>query len=377
MHYRRIALLINLTVILTGCENDSTDDPEELSLEEQKEEIYTSPQSGDDHYLRLVERSEPVWAGISHSRHFGRIATDFVAETTDTEDLQFFVDDLIEGSQRQPGIVDMSEPYYGLQIDYEDGSSETFHLWITPEDERGVLMDTMDTHYIYTFSEEAADRVLSLIPEEQVLDSPAYADWVEGNIFGLTEIIEPYSDETLDNLIDYYDYIIRGTYTTNEPSDVPDSWGDESMAFYSFEVDQVLKGDLPDDTIEIGHPQYLIYWIRDPETGEDLGTRALDNPYNRLPEPGTDTLLFISEGSEEGEFWRFTDASIAEVQEDCTLKGTSAFYDPDYDFGDRVERFETDGSWEVELTLQTADTPLPLTDPFEGTTIEELIDRID
>ncbi|PRY82967.1 hypothetical protein [Alkalibacterium olivapovliticus] len=167
--YTKVALL-SLSLLLVGCETESAAELEDVSLEEQKEAIYESDQSGDAHYLSLVERAEPIKAGISHSAYFGSISTDFLVEVSDTETLKFILDDMIEGSERQFGIVNMAEPDYGLQINYEDGSSETFHLWVSSDYSSGTLMDTSETHYIYNFSKEASKQFLSLLAEEDILE---------------------------------------------------------------------------------------------------------------------------------------------------------------------------------------------------------------
>lgn len=179
-NYNKLILLSLTATLLAACENGSESENGEnegpVSIDEQKESIYQSAGTGDEHYLQLVDREAPTWAGISHSSRFGSVNTDYIVETTDEETLRFIVDEMIEGSVRQPGIVSMSEPYYGMSIDYEDGSSEMFHLWITPDDSSGTIMDASDTHYIYNFSEEVSEQFLSLIPEEQILTSPVYAD---------------------------------------------------------------------------------------------------------------------------------------------------------------------------------------------------------
>lgn len=200
--YTKLILLSLSVTLFAACENESGSESENgendgpVSIDEQKESIYESDGTGDEHYLQLVDREAPTWAGISHSSRFGSVNTDYIVETTDEETLQFIVDEMIEGSVRQPGIVSMSEPYYGMSIDYEDGSSEMFHLWITPDDSSGTIMVASDTHYIYTFSEGVSEQFLSLIPEEHILDSPVYAEWVEDDSFGITEVIVPYSGDS-------------------------------------------------------------------------------------------------------------------------------------------------------------------------------------
>lgn len=169
LNYSTITM-ISLSVLLASCDTDTEAEIEDLSFEEQKEQIYESAEDGNEHFLSMVDRDEPVWAGISHTSDFGSISTDFVADIRDPETLEFIVDEMVEGSQRQPGDVDMAEPNYGLQIDYDDDSSETFYLWISPGESSGTLMDTSETHIIYTFAEEVSEEFLSLLTEENILE---------------------------------------------------------------------------------------------------------------------------------------------------------------------------------------------------------------
>lgn len=197
--------------LLVACDNtDNGTEAESASIDEQKEGIYHSSGSGATHYLREVERADPTWAGFSYSSRFAsNLDLEYIAELTDLDDLAFIIDEMIEGSNREPGIVDMAAPLYGLEIEYADGSSEAFHLWLTPDGTRGTVMDSAETHYIYTFSPEVAERFLSFIPDEDIVDSPVQADWIDDNAFGMTEVIVPYSGQTVDQMIMYSDYIVK------------------------------------------------------------------------------------------------------------------------------------------------------------------------
>ncbi|MDZ7835429.1 MAG: hypothetical protein U5K84_09000 [Alkalibacterium sp.] len=179
MNRFKIPLLLAGTIFaLAACDNPdntaSESEPDE-SIESQKEEIYESAHA-DDHYMRMVERAEPTWAGISYSSPTWSISSDYVAEITDTDSLQFIVDEMIEGSNRQPGVVDMSQPYYDMAIEYSDGSEELFHLWVNEDEMTGTIMDSDNSHFIYSFSEDVSEQFLSLLPEDAVLDTPSLAE---------------------------------------------------------------------------------------------------------------------------------------------------------------------------------------------------------
>ena len=177
MNRFKIPLLFAGTIFaLFACSNQNNTSLETSeSIESQKEEIYESAQ-GDDHYLRQVEREEPTWAGVSYASSTGSVSSDYIAEIDDAESLQFIVEEMIEGSERQAGIVDVTQPYYDMKIEYSDGSEELFHLWVTKDELIGTIMDTENTHFIYTFSDTVSEQFLSLLPEDAILDSPVQSE---------------------------------------------------------------------------------------------------------------------------------------------------------------------------------------------------------
>lgn len=375
--FKLTLFLIGAALSFGACadQNDTASEPTE-SIAVQKEEIYDSAGSMDEHYLRLVERTEPTWAGISYASHTGSVSSDYIAEIEDTESLQFIVDEMIEGSNREPGVVDMTQPYYDMKIEYADGSEEVFHLWVTEDDLTGTIMDSEDTHFIYTFSDEVSERFLSFIPDDQILDSPETAEWIDGNTFGLTQDLHPSLEESIEQLISYNSYILQGRYTSAEPSEVPESWGDESMVYYTFEVTDVLKGDLDMDEIEVGQPDNVLTWVRDPETGQDLGMIQSKDPFFAKPDPDKEVILFLSMQNEPGEFWRFSEPTMVEVLDDGSLKSLSPVFDADFDTSDCIEQHDLENGWEVELTLDIQSESLPADDLFESVTYEEFLDRI-
>lgn len=371
--YFNILMACMFLILLAACDSiDNGTEAESVSIDEEKEGIYESDGSGADHYLREVDQVDPTWAGISYSSRFAsNLELDYIAEITDPDDLKFIIDEMIEGSSREPGVVAMSTPLYGLEMTYADGSSETLHLWITPDGTRGTIMDADETHYIYTFSPEIAERFLSFLPEEKIVDSPVRADWIDDHAFGMTEVIVPYSGQTVDQLIMNSDYIVRGSYISEQPEDVPESWGDESMAYYSFKIDEVLKGEL-DEEITVGYPRYFVHWVWDPETGEEIGIVPMVDPTRPQPTPEEEIILFLSEGFEPDEYWYSSHESVVIVQSDDTLRGASRYYDETFDSTHIVERYEVDNDWEVEITLVIENEDLPLDDPYAGMTLDEL-----
>lgn len=378
-NYYIVCTSLIASYLLIACGVPEESEEESPSSQEANETLYEEAANDmDADFLEMTEREDPVWAVVSQSNSFGRINTDFFVEIENTEDLAFIVEELVEGAVREPGIVDMMEPYYGLRIEYEDGYTEDFHLWITDDQSTGTIMDSRDTHYIYTFSEDVSEQFLSLLPEEFILEEPAYADWVEEDSFGISEFLYPSLEQDLNNLLDYDDIIVRGSYVSAEPSEVPDTWGEESMFYYTFEVDEVLRGDVNEDTIEVGQATYHMIWVQDPDSRDTLDTLYLDDPFVALPDPDKEVLLFLSEGMEDDtEFWRFSEPTMVEILKDGTLKSVSQAFDSDLDLSDRVENVKLPDGRKVEITREIVDDELPAEDPFENMTIKDLMNLMD
>jgi len=174
MKSRNLSLfLVGTALLISACEaqEDTASEPAP-SISEQKEDIYKSNGSGNEHYLQLVDRPVPTWAGISYASLSGNVSSDYIAEIEESDSLQFIVEEMIEGSKRQAGIVDVSQPFYDVKMEYEDGSEELFHLWVTEDELTGTIMDSENTHFIYSFSDDVSEQFLSLLPDEMILDEP-------------------------------------------------------------------------------------------------------------------------------------------------------------------------------------------------------------
>ena len=78
-----------------------------------------------------------------------------VSSFTDSETVLVFVE-AIKNAVKEPGIVDIIDPRYQVKID-----GKTYFLWI--DKDYGIIMDSEDTHTIYSLSNESALKILDLL----------------------------------------------------------------------------------------------------------------------------------------------------------------------------------------------------------------------
>lgn len=65
----------------------------------------------------------------------------------------------VSDSKKEPGIVNMTNPQYRFSI-----GEETYFLWIT--EKSGTIMNTKDTHTIYTLSDSSVKEIFALVNKE-------------------------------------------------------------------------------------------------------------------------------------------------------------------------------------------------------------------
>ena len=99
---------------------------------------------------------------ISTSQGFGHINTDFFAEYEDKATLHT-LENIISSAVQEPGIVDMAEPQFDLELTYSDGSVQGYHLWVGSTGQRSTLMKVTDTHTVYSVSKEMTETLRELV----------------------------------------------------------------------------------------------------------------------------------------------------------------------------------------------------------------------
>ncbi|WP_456274717.1 hypothetical protein [Bacillus sp. AK031] len=73
----------------------------------------------------------------------------------DTETIEM-INDAIHNAEKQSGIVDMADPEYKISL-----GNDTYFLWMS--ENSGTIMNSEDTHSIYTLSENSINQVNELL----------------------------------------------------------------------------------------------------------------------------------------------------------------------------------------------------------------------
>ena len=74
---------------------------------------------------------------------------------TDSETINVFVE-AFKNAYKEPGIVDIIDPGYQVKVD-----GKTYFLWI--DKDYGIIMDSKDTHTIYSLSKESVKKIYDLL----------------------------------------------------------------------------------------------------------------------------------------------------------------------------------------------------------------------
>lgn len=101
---------------------------------------------------------------VSQSTGFGAINQDFfdVFEGKPTIAIQIFETAIIS-AVKQDGIVNMASPEYDLKVEYSDGSTQGFHLWLGEEGQNSTLMYIEDSHTIYSTPSDMTSKLSGLL----------------------------------------------------------------------------------------------------------------------------------------------------------------------------------------------------------------------
>ncbi|MEA0562445.1 hypothetical protein [Lysinibacillus irui] len=80
----------------------------------------------------------------------------------DEESLDLF-QQAISTAVKNEGVVDMASPEYDLQVVDTAGNKYGYHLWLGENGQSSVLMNTKDTHTIYTISKDYTEALIALV----------------------------------------------------------------------------------------------------------------------------------------------------------------------------------------------------------------------
>jgi len=113
-----------------------------------------STKSANDHKLSIDSDFKSV--SISKPKGFNEITFD------DKESLKAF-QDIFSSTVKEPGIVDMADPEFYLEVNSDKENQQSLYVWIGEIGQRSTFMKTEDTHTIYTVSEEKTDHLIEIV----------------------------------------------------------------------------------------------------------------------------------------------------------------------------------------------------------------------
>lgn len=99
---------------------------------------------------------------LSIGAEFGQVNTNFKVIYEDEESLDLF-QQVISTAIKNEGVVDMASPEYDLQVVDTAGNKYGYHLWLGEKGQSSVLMNTKDTHTIYTVSKDYTEALVALV----------------------------------------------------------------------------------------------------------------------------------------------------------------------------------------------------------------------
>ncbi|URN94055.1 MAG: hypothetical protein NAG76_19870 [Candidatus Pristimantibacillus lignocellulolyticus] len=73
---------------------------------------------------------------------------------------------IIASAEREPGIVNMTNPEYKMMVVYKNEDKQNFNIWIAETDGKSALMNSSDTNTIYSISKEMNNKLLELLKKQ-------------------------------------------------------------------------------------------------------------------------------------------------------------------------------------------------------------------
>lgn len=146
---KNIALLIFIALvsaILLGCQNET----ENVKAEEQKNEAELTGSEA------LLSKSEILKVEVSRTKGIDPI----IYEEADVLG-RFY--DIFSSAAKEPGTANVTNPGFYLKLTDEEGNIQKLHLWLGHEGEQSMLMDSSDTHTLFTVTPDMTVKLIELI----------------------------------------------------------------------------------------------------------------------------------------------------------------------------------------------------------------------
>ena len=135
---------------------------------------------------------------------FSVVKDDSLVEITDTEIINSFKK-AFNAAKKQSGVVNMADPEYKVEL-----GKETYYLWIS--EESGTIMNTKDTHSIYSLDRNSAKKINGAIMKDfKATDNKELStqDFETVYKLGKTFLSDYYSHKAGYSAINFKKYIIN------------------------------------------------------------------------------------------------------------------------------------------------------------------------
>ena len=150
--------LVILSIAITGCSSSPPSPPEvKIPVGTEVTEAPTVKESTD-----APEQVHAVKVSISKSNGISGVNTDFF-KVIEEESFLRYIEKAITSAAKQPGIADMAEPDYDLEVVWSNGDRQGFHLWLGGKWQPSTIMDITDTHTIYIVPDWSTNQLIDLI----------------------------------------------------------------------------------------------------------------------------------------------------------------------------------------------------------------------
>ncbi|WP_066070813.1 hypothetical protein [Neobacillus soli] len=139
--------LVFMSLFILGCqskENVPTDTT-----------VNSSPKSESNEKLSIENDFTSII--VSKPKGFNEITFD-----DNKESLKTF-QDIFSSAVKEPGIVNMADPEFYMNVVYDKNNQQSLYLWIGEKGQRSVFMKTEDTNTIYTVSNDMTDKLIELV----------------------------------------------------------------------------------------------------------------------------------------------------------------------------------------------------------------------
>jgi hypothetical protein len=118
----------------------------------------------EDNSLKMDKELTKV--SISESIGFGQINPEFFEEYDEEVAIKTFRS-IFSSAVKEPGEVNISVPEFDVNVEFVDGSTQGFHLWLGEIGQKSTLMKIESTSITYTLSEKMTNTLIELVLTEK------------------------------------------------------------------------------------------------------------------------------------------------------------------------------------------------------------------